>query len=108
MGVSVGPGEITAKGQELRLEPGIGKVSDGLGAGACGVIGEMSNRATILDGTSNLPDLRHIPATDASLPRLVDQLHIDEEMDVVGDLSIGLFDRKHAALRNSGRQAVDG
>jgi hypothetical protein len=68
----------------------------------------MSNRTTVLDGSSNLPDLRHVAATTATLPRLVEQLHIDTEVNVVGDLAVSLLDRKHTTLRDPGSQAVYG
>src|SRR5688572_21657893 len=85
-------GKITAKVEQLRLELRIGKVPCGLAASAGGVVREMSNRTTVLDGSSNLPDLRHVPSTSAALPRLVDQLHIDKKVDVVGDLAVCLHD----------------
>src|SRR5215207_11582982 len=101
-------GKITTKGEQLRLELSIGKVSCRLATTARCVVGEMCNRPTMLDRTSNLPDLRHIPATGAALPRLVDKLHIDEKVDVVGDLAVRLLDRKHTTLRNARRQTIHG
>jgi|SRR5215208_4094547 hypothetical protein len=103
-----GAGKITAKMEQLRLELSIGKVPRGLAAGARCVVGEMSNRTTVLNRTSNLADLRQVPTASAAPPRLVDQLHIDEEVDVVGDLAVSLLNRKHTILRDPGRQAVDG
>src|SRR5829696_6102755 len=85
-------GKITPKMEQLRLELSIGKVPRGLAAGPRCVVGEMSNRTTVLNRTSNLADLRQVPATSAAPPRLVDQLHIDEEVDVVGDLAVSLVD----------------
>src|SRR5688572_11381930 len=95
-------GKITAKVEQLRLELRIGKVPCGLAASARCVVGEMSNRTTVLDGSSNLPDLRHVPSTSPALPGLVDQLHIDKKVNVVGDLAVRLLDRKHATLRDPG------
>ena len=101
-------GKITAKVEQLRFEFSIGKIPCRLAPSARGVVGEMSNRATVLDRSSNLPDLRQVPATGATLPRLVDQLHVDKEVDVVGDLAVSLLDRKHPTLRDPGGQAVYG
>ena len=95
-------GKITAKMEQLRLELSIGKVPRGLAAGPHCVVGEMSNRTTVLNRPSNLPDLRQVPATSAAPPRLVDQLHMDEEVDVVGDLAVSLLNRKHTTLRDPG------
>ena len=101
-------GKITAKVEQLRFEFSIGKIPCRLAPSPRGVVGEMSNRATVLDRSSNLPDLRHVPPTGATLPGLVHQLHINKEVDVVGDLAVSLLDREHTTLRDSGGQAVDG
>ena len=101
-------GEIASKWQQLGLEVGVGKVPRGLAAGASGVVGEMGNRTSVLDGTGDLPDLRHVAPPGAALPGLVHQLHVDEEVDVVGDLAVRLLDRQHTTLCDSGRQAVHG
>src|SRR5215203_3703878 len=96
-------GKITAKMEQLRLELSIGKVPRGLAAGPRCVVGEMSNRTTVLNRPSNLADLRQVPTTSAAPPRLVDQLHIDEEVDVVGDLAVSLLDGFVLTPRPDGR-----
>src|SRR5512133_726068 len=98
--------KISTKWQQLGLEVGVGKESSRLTSGSQGVIGEVGDRAAMLDCAYHLPDLGHIAATRATFPRLIHELHMDKEVDVVGNLAVRLFHRENPALCNSGRQTI--
>jgi hypothetical protein len=52
--------KIASEWERFRLEIGVWEKSCGLAAGARGVVCEMCNRTSVLDGASDLSDLGHV------------------------------------------------
>src|SRR4051794_17633725 len=102
------PKQISAKWQQFSLEVGVGEVARRLAGGAHGVVGQVGYGTTVLDRARDLSDLRDVASPRATLPCFVDQFDVDEEVDVVGDLPVGLLNCQDTALRDAGRQAVHG
>src|SRR5215213_11566380 len=69
---------------------------------------QVGDRPTVLDGASDLTDLGDEPPPTPALPALVDELDVDQEVNVVRDLPVGLLDGEDASLRDPGRQPIDG
>ena len=66
----------------------------------------MRDRPAALDRAGHLADLGDVAASRSALPGLVHQPDVDEEVDVVRDLAVGLVDGEHAALRHPRREPV--
>src|SRR5215217_3884167 len=68
---------------------------------------QVGDRPTVLDGTRDLTDLGDEPPPTSAFPGLVDELDVDQEVNVVRDLPVGLLDGQDTSLRDPGRQPIN-
>ena len=68
----------------------------------------MGGRAFVLDDPGQLPHFTDKTSSETAAPGVVAQGHVDDEVDVVGDLPHRFPDAEDPAQRDASRQAVDG